>query len=89
MPTEFEKEREEWRQIGFKLGFIDGFIRGAQEFPLRQLERRFGQVSKQAEKQVRSLLMSDVYQLSLDLLDFEKPSDLTKWLRRHKPKRRL
>jgi hypothetical protein len=60
MLTEFEKEREEWRQIGFRLGFIDGFIRGAQEFPL-----------------------------SLDLLDFEKPSDLTEWLRRHNPRRRL
>jgi predicted transposase YdaD len=50
---------------------------------LRQLARRVGEISPEAEAQVRSLSLIQLEALGEALLDFSQPSDLRDWLGLH------
>ncbi len=89
MQTIFDLYREEGRELGLEEGRELGLEEGRQEeaanLVLRQLIRRFEQVSARANAQIRRLSLAQLEQLSEDLLDFEKVADLTAWLRSNPP----
>jgi hypothetical protein len=84
-----EREREEvmelttsWKEEGIQIGLQQGRQEEAVSILLRMLRRRLGSLSLRAEARVRKLTVSQLEQLGEALLDFEKASDLTAWLRR-------
>lgn len=93
MQTIFDLYKEEGREQGLEegreLGLEEGLEKGRQEeaanLVLRLLIRRFTQISKRAEAQIRRLSLMQLEQLSEALLDFSTASDLTAWLRANPP----
>jgi hypothetical protein len=54
---------------------------------LRQLQRRFDQLTRSAEEKIRKLSLMQLEQLGEELLDFQSRKDLTAWLRRQSAKK--
>ncbi len=63
----------------------DGRLQGERELVLKQLERRVGRVSQTSAKRISQLPIESIEELAIALLDFEKPSDLTAWLKANAP----
>ncbi|ABB56839.1 Rpn family recombination-promoting nuclease/putative transposase [Synechococcus elongatus] len=65
----------------------EGEKKGRQEgelaLVLRQLQRRFENLTEEQEQQIRSLSLEAIEALSLDWLDFETVADLNRWLQKH------
>ena len=57
-----------------------GMQREGANLVLRQLNRRFGQVTTSVEKQIRQLSVKQLEDLGEALLDFENEADLLHWL---------
>ncbi|AOY82656.1 DUF4351 domain-containing protein [Moorena producens JHB] len=74
-------------QKGHKLGLLEGKLEGRQEegysIVIRQLTRRFGNVSDQLLEGIQKLSIAQLEELSEALLDFETVTDLTVWLAEH------
>lgn len=72
-------------QIGFKIGFEQGYkkgyIDGKQRIIFIITRKLFGRIPQTAEKRIKKLSSDDLDALAIALLDFEKPSDLTAWLK--------
>ena len=89
----FEEERKvtyvtNAERFGFARGVEEGRKEGREEILqhersliLRQLTRRLGHVSPEAEAQVRGLSLPQLEALGEALLDFAVPDDLGEWLR--------
>jgi predicted transposase/invertase (TIGR01784 family) len=60
-----------------------GVLKGEQSLILRQLIRRLGTMSPEAESQVRSLSQAQLESLGEALLDFSESTDLVDWLNSH------
>ena len=71
-----------WKEEGIQIGLQRGRQEGECTIVLCLLRRRCGNLSARAEAQVRKLSLPQLERLSDDLLDFQKASDLTAWLRR-------
>ena len=74
-----------WMNKGLQQGLQQGIEAGIAKMSLRQLERRFGHISARAAKQIQRLPLAELEELCEALLEFDKPSDLTSWLRMHNP----
>jgi Domain of unknown function (DUF4351) len=87
----FEEERKvtyvtNAERFGFERGVQEGRQEGLQSeraLILRQLNRRLGTISPDAESQVRTLSQVQVESLGEALLDFSESSDLVNWLKSH------
>ncbi len=87
----FEEERKvtyvtNAERFGFERGVQEGRQEGLQSersLILRQLTRRLGTISPDAESQVRMLSQTQLESLGEALLDFSEPSDLVNWLNSH------
>lgn len=73
----------EWEQRTEQKGRAEGEQVGEARLILRQLTHRLGQVSPEAEAQVRALSLPQLEALGEALLDFSMPDDLGDWLRSH------
>lgn len=58
----------------------DGRLEEAQSLVLRQLAKRVGTISADAESQFKSLSLEQMEALGEALLDFLTPNDLIQWL---------
>ena len=80
----FLESREEHWQEGRQEGLAEG-LAGQQEFgktiALSLLQRRFHPLDKRLENKIKTLPAEKLLQLSLSVLDFEKPQDVAEWLR--------
>jgi Domain of unknown function (DUF4351) len=74
----FERGVQEGRQEGLQVG-----LQSERSLILRQLTRRLGTISPDAESQVRTLSQAQLESLGEALLDFSEPSDLVNWLKSH------
>lgn len=78
-----------WEREGIRIGLEQGIEKGRQQGEilviLKQLERRFGRVSQASVKRIEKLPLESIEELAVALLDFEKPSDLTAWLKANAP----
>lgn len=71
---------QEILQEGEVKGKIEGKLEGELSLVLRQLLRRFGSISPNAQAQIQSLSLPQIEALGEALLDFSAPDDLTNWL---------
>jgi predicted transposase YdaD len=67
-------------RLGIEQGIEQGMQREGANLVLRQLNRRFGQVTTSVEKQIRQLSVKQLEDLGEALLDFENEADLLHWL---------
>ena len=71
-------------QQGLQQGLHEGLEQGKQQatlaLTLRLLERRVGAITSSDLEQIRALPIGKLEQLSEDVLDFNSPRDLAKWL---------
>jgi uncharacterized membrane protein len=72
---------EEWRRKTLQEGRQEGRQEQGVSLVLRQLLRRIGRLSPEAEAQVWALTLLQIETLGEALLDFLQPSDLENWLR--------
>jgi predicted transposase YdaD len=88
----FEEERKvtyvtNAERFGFERGVQEGeqtgALKGERSLILRQLTRRLGTISPDAESQVRTLSQTQLESLGEALLDFSEPGDLENWLKSH------
>jgi hypothetical protein len=67
----------------FQKGIKIGVQEGMQNIIIRLLVRRCGKLSLNLHKQIKSLSLKQLEQLSEDLLDFKTKNDLTVWLNKN------
>jgi predicted transposase YdaD len=78
---EGERQGEErGLQLGLNQGLNQGLQQEAQSLVLRQLPRRYGQLSHEQELSVRALPLEKLEALAEALLDFDGPEALDAWL---------
>jgi predicted transposase YdaD len=83
----FEEERKvtyvtNAERFGFERGVQEG-LQHERSLILRQLTRRLGTISPDAESQVRTLSQVQLESLGEALLDFSESGDLVNWLKSH------
>jgi hypothetical protein len=83
----FEEERKvtyvtNAERFGFERGVQEG-LQHERSLILRQLTRRLGTISPDAESQVRTLSQTQLESLGEALLDFSEAGDLENWLKSH------
>ena len=84
----FQKGEQRGVQQGLQQGLQQGMEQGEKRVALRQLERKFGQISRTARQQIEKLVAEQLEALCDALLDFQTKEDLTRWLKQHAPARR-
>jgi hypothetical protein len=81
-----------WERRAEKRGLEQGEKRGKKEgridLILLQLEQRLGEVEDNVRELIGKLTLRRLDDLAVALLDFTKPADLEKWLKRNNGKRR-
>jgi Domain of unknown function (DUF4351)/Putative transposase, YhgA-like len=77
-----ELGREEGREEGTELGMKLGMQREAASLVLRQLQRRFGDLSQSQQESIQGLSTKRLEELGEALLDFNSITDLNNWLAR-------
>lgn len=75
-------------QRGVQQGLQQGMEQGEKRVALRQLERKFGRISRAARQQIEKLVAEQLDALCDALLDFQTKEDLARWLKLHAPTRR-
>ena len=83
----YQEVLAEGREEGRAEGIEEGRRHEASNLVLRQLRRRFGAVDRQAEARIAELSICRLESLAEDLLGFEQPSDLDRWLDRARSRR--
>lgn len=76
----------EGRQEGVQQGMQQGMQQGVQQVTMSLLHKKFGALNKKLEAQITALPVPQLTELSLALLDFQQPQDLTAWLKKQSPK---
>ena len=87
----FRKGKQRGVQEGIQQGVQQGMQKGVQQgaeqearkVAMRQLERRFGKLSRTAQRQIEGLAVEPLEALCDALLDFRSKDDLTRWLKQH------
>ena len=85
----FRKGRQRGVQEGIQRGMQQGVKQGVQQgaeqevrkVAIRQLERRFGKLSRKAQQEIGQFGVERLEALCDALLDFESKDDLTRWLK--------
>ena len=70
----------DWMERGMERGMEQGMQREAASLVLRQLNRRFGNLSTQQQEQIQGLPTQRLEDLGEALLDFTSTADLENWL---------
>ena len=70
-------------QQGVQQGIQQGVQQGEVALVMRQLARRFGQISPELEEQIHRLSTDQLEALGEALLDFSDVRDLQTWLENH------
>ncbi|MDD1422627.1 DUF4351 domain-containing protein [Dolichospermum sp. ST_sed1] len=78
-PLYLERIQDATKQ-GIQQGIQQGIEREAVSFVMRLLNRRFGLIAPDIEKQIRSLSVERIEDLGEALLDFQSEADLTTWI---------
>jgi predicted transposase YdaD len=82
---------DDWKLKGFLEGQEDGLqkgrLEGQQMFALSLLRHRFQELDEAAVARVKALNEKQLTALGVAAMDFKKPDDLARWLRRHAPKK--
>jgi predicted transposase/invertase (TIGR01784 family) len=71
------------KQEGLQLGKQEGLLRGQAALLLRQLARKFGQVSPRLKNRISKLSVVQLENLAEAIFDFETVADLNSWLKTH------
>ncbi|MGI0480989.1 DUF2887 domain-containing protein [Geminocystis sp. CENA526] len=74
-----QKGIEEGLQKGIKEGLQKGRLEGEADLLIRQLTRRFGNLTDSQKEKVRSISIAQLESLAVALFDFQDISDLEKW----------
>ena len=69
-----------WTEQGIQQGIQQGVQQGEVALVMRQLSRRFGQISPELEQQIHRLSTDQLEALGEALLDFSDVTDLQSWL---------
>jgi predicted transposase YdaD len=77
----YQEIEQKGRQEGEQTGVLRGKLEGEQALILRQLTRRFSNVTSKVQAQIKSLSLTQLESLGEALLDFSQPNDLVEWLR--------
>ena len=72
------------RQEGRKEGEARGRALGEATVTLRQLNRRYGPLTKATTERIQALPLATLEALAEALLDFSGPADLAAWMEDHK-----
>lgn len=75
--------KEDGRKEGLAAGLEEGLEQGTRNIILRQLQTRFGSISPDIQSRIAELSLLQLDNLSIALLDFTKPQQVTTWLNRH------
>lgn len=78
-----ERGRQAGILEGMQQGMQQGELSGRAATVVRQLARRLGMLSREDERRVRVLSITMLDRLADDLLDFQEPADLQRWLARY------
>lgn len=78
----YQEVKAEGRQEGELIGTQRGLQLEAQSLVLRQLTRKFGDLSMEIQNQVESLGLTHLEELAVALLEFETVVDVANWLQR-------
>lgn len=82
-----QQGREQGLQQGLQEGLQKGLQQGLRQarfsLTLKQLEKRFGKVTKAAQQQIKKLPSEKIEELGLALLDFQSSKDLRLWLQQN------
>ena len=70
------------RRQGKQEGLLQGEERGTRKVATRQLERRFGKLSRSVLGEIEALSVGRLEMLCDALLDFKSKDDLTRWLKK-------
>ncbi len=76
-----EEGKEEGVQIGRQEGRQEGVRLGEAKLLIRQLSRRFGNLSPSQQERIAALSLEELERLGEALLDWQSPADLPDWLR--------
>ena len=79
----YQEIQREAKQEGREEGIQEGLQREGATLVLRQLARRFGQVTPEVQSQIQQLFVEQLEELGEALLDFSSIQDLTDWLQDH------
>ncbi|WP_017327926.1 DUF4351 domain-containing protein [Synechococcus sp. PCC 7336] len=88
LELEFRTELEQWEQEGRmpylstieRMARQEGLEQGERALILRQLARRFGEMSAQRQARIEALALPQLEELGEVLLDFQSGADLDIWL---------
>jgi Domain of unknown function (DUF4351) len=72
-----------WERLVKEDGRIEGLEEGTRNIILRQLQNRLGDINPGDQSRITELSLLQLDNLSVALLDFTKPQQLTTWLNRH------
>ena len=78
------REQRGWTR-GLQEGTQIGRAKGVQEMALRQICRRFGSTDASLQERIQQLSLTQLEQLTEDLLDFATLSDVSAWLDQNAP----
>ncbi len=70
------------RQEGVQIGRQEGVRLGEAKLLIRQLSRRFGNLSPSQQERIAALSLEELEHLGEALLDWQSPADLPDWLRK-------
>lgn len=76
-----ESVLDQLRREGLEKGLIQGEQKGAANFAIHLLQKKFGKIGKRTESQIRKLSGERLEELGEALLDMEKKTELTAWLK--------
>jgi hypothetical protein len=69
-----------WMEQGIEQGLERGKEQATLSLVMRLLPRRVGTLTPELEQRVQQLSVTELEDLSVALLDFSSPQDLTTWL---------
>lgn len=69
------------RREGLQEGRKEGLQEGEKQLVIRQLTKRFGNLSDRTIKRIENLSLAQIEMLGDALLDFKEKSEITKWLK--------
>jgi predicted transposase YdaD len=78
-----QEGKQEGRQEGLLLGEQRGLLKGQSAILLRQLTRKFGQVSPRLKNRISKLSVLQLENFAEAIFDLETIADINAWLKTH------
>ncbi len=77
----YQEAKDEGREEGVQIGRQEGVRLGEAKLLIRQLSRRFGNLSPSQQERIAALPLEELERLGEALLDWHSLGDLPDWLR--------